>query len=93
MPPPLSDGLVDYSAMDRRRRCEQYSKDVAAYLQWMSEPKLDQRKQTGFKTVIFLAVFAGLLFVMKRRIWAGVKDSSGTAGASAMPLMDPKPRV
>ena len=92
MPPPLSDGLVDY-ADGSPKTVEQYSKDIAAYLQWMAEPKLDQRKQTGFKAVIFLAVFAGLLFVLKRRIWAGVKDSSGTAGAAAMPLMEPKPRV
>jgi ubiquinol-cytochrome c reductase cytochrome c1 subunit len=92
MPPPLSDGLVDYSD-GSPKTSQQYSKDVAAYLQWMAEPKLDQRKQTGFKAVIFLAVFAGLLFVLKHRIWAGVKDASGTAGAGSMPLMDPKPRA
>ena len=92
MPPPLSDGLVDYSD-GSPKTAQQYSEDVAAYLQWMAEPKLDQRKQTGFKAVIFLAIFAVLLFFIKRRIWAGVKDASGTAGAGAMPLMDPKPRI
>ena len=92
MPPPLSDGLVDYTD-GSPKTVAQYSKDIAAYLEWMSEPKLDQRKQVGFKAVIFLAVFAGLLYAVKRRIWAGVKDASGTAGASAMPLMDPKPRA
>ena len=92
MPPPLSDGLVDYSD-GSPKTVEQYSKDIAAYLQWMSEPTLDQRKQTGFKAVIFLAVFVGLLYILKRRIWAGVKDTSGTSGASTMPLMEPKPRV
>lgn len=92
MPPPLSDGLVDY-ADGSPKTAEQYSKDIAAYLQWMSEPKLDQRKQMGFKTVIFLAIFALLLFFIKKRIWAGVKDASGTAGAGGMPLMDPKPRT
>ncbi|RYC33984.1 cytochrome c1 [Lichenibacterium minor] len=92
MPPPLSDGLVDYSDGSPKTTA-QYSKDVAAYLQWMAEPKLDQRKQTGFKAVIFLAVFAGLLFVLKHRIWAGVKDASGTASAGSMPLTDPKPRA
>ena len=50
-------------------------------------------EQMGFKVVIFLAVFVGLLFLIKRRIWAGVKDASGTAGIGAMPLMDPKPRT
>ena len=92
MPPPLSDGLVDY-ADGSPKTVEQYSEDIAAYLMWMSEPKLDQRKQTGFKAVIFLAMFAGLLYAVKRRIWAGVKDASGTAGVGAMPRMEPKPRV
>ena len=92
MPPPLSDGLVDYTD-GSPKTAEQYSKDIAAYLEWMSEPTLDQRKQTGFKAVIFLAVFAFLLFQIKRRIWAGVKDTSGTGGASTAPLMEPKPRT
>ena len=92
MPPPLSDGLVAYTD-GSPQTIEQYSKDISAYLQWMSEPTLDQRKQTGFVAVIFLAVFVYLLFLIKRRVWAGVKDTSGTAGAGAMPLMEPKPRV
>lgn len=92
MPPPLSDGIVDYGD-GSPKTMQQYSRDVSAYLQWMSEPKLDQRKQTGFKAVIFLIIFSALLFLIKRRIWAGVKDASGTAGAGAMPLMDPKPRA
>ena len=92
MPPPLSDGLVDYTDGSPKTK-EQYAKDIAAYVQWMSERKVDQRKQTGFKTVIFLAVFAYLLFLIKRRIWAGVKDSSGTLGAATAPTMEPKPRV
>ena len=92
MPPPLSEGLVDYSD-GSPKSVEQYSRDVTAYLQWMAEPKLNQRKQTGFKAVIFLAIFSALLFVIKRRVWAGVKDTSGTAGAGSMPTMEPKPRV
>ena len=92
MPPPLSEGLVDYTD-GSPKTVEQYSRDVTAYLQWMAEPKLDQRKQTGFKAVIFLAIFSALLFMIKRRVWAGVKDTSGTAGAGTMPTMEPKPRV
>ena len=92
MPPPLSEGLVDYTD-GSAKTVEQYSRDVTAYLQWMAEPKLDQRKQAGFKAVIFLAIFSALLFMIKRRVWAGVKDTSGTAGAGSMPTMEPKPRV
>ena len=91
MPPPLSDGLVDY-ADGSPQTLEQYSKDIAAFLQWVAEPKLDERKETGFKVVIFLAIFAFLLWQVKRRVWAGVKDVSGTAGAGGAPTLTPKPR-
>ena len=48
----------------------QYAKDVSAYLTWMAEPTLDQRKKIGLRVMIFLAIFAVLLFLTKRRIWA-----------------------
>ncbi len=92
MPPPLSDGLVDYSD-DSPKTVDQYAKDVAAYLMWMAEPKLDQRKQLGFVSVVFLAVFAVLLWRVKKRIWAGLKDSGGAAGASLAPTTSPRPRA
>ena len=77
MPPPLSDGQVTYTD-GSPQTLEQYSHDVAAFLMWAAEPKLDQRKQTGLKAVVFLIVFAGLLYALKRRIWAGLHDTSGT---------------
>ncbi len=92
MPPPLSDGLVDYTD-GSPKTVDQYSKDIDAFLMWAAEPKLDQRKQTGFNAVVFLAVFATLLYFVKKRIWAGVKDSSGTEGASTAPATSPKPQV
>ncbi len=92
MPPPLSDGLVDYTD-GSPKTVAQYSKDIAAFLQWAAEPKLDQRKQTGFNAVVFLIVFAGLLYYMKRKIWAGVKDASGTEGTGLAPATGPRPRV
>ncbi|MEQ9329645.1 MAG: cytochrome c1 [Rhodospirillales bacterium] len=41
-------------------------------MNWASEPELEQRKQTGWKVIIFLLVFTILAYVTKRRIWADV---------------------
>jgi ubiquinol-cytochrome c reductase cytochrome c1 subunit len=71
MPPPLSNGQVDYPD-GAPATLQQYSKDVSAFLMWMAEPKLDQRKRTGFRVLVFLAIFAGLLYATKKRVWANV---------------------
>ena len=72
MPPPLvGDGQIEYTD-GTPATMHQYAKDVAAYLMWMSEPKLDQRKRTGFRAVIFLAILSALLYLTKRRVWANV---------------------
>ena len=71
MAKPLSDGQVEYSD-GSPQTVAQYSQDIAAFLMWTSEPKLEQRKQMGFRVVVFLALFAGLLYFVKRRIWARV---------------------
>ncbi len=77
MPKPLSDGQVDYTD-GSPKTVEQYSHDVAAFLMWVAEPKLTERKRTGLSVIVFLVVFAGLLYAVKRRIWAGLHDVSGT---------------
>jgi cytochrome c1 len=71
MPKPLSDGQVEY-ADGSPATLAQYSKDVAAFLMWAAEPKLEQRKAMGFRVMIFLIVFAALLYFVKKRIWARV---------------------
>jgi ubiquinol-cytochrome c reductase cytochrome c1 subunit len=71
MPPPLSDGQVTYSD-GAPATVEQYSQDVAAFLMWASEPHLEDRKKTGFRVVIFLLLFGGLMYATKKRVWADV---------------------
>ncbi|MCB8838389.1 cytochrome c1 [Aurantimonas sp. VKM B-3413] len=70
MPPPLSDGVVTYPD-GAPETIDQYSRDVSAFLMWAAEPHLVERKATGFVTMIFLIVFAGMLYVVKKRVWAG----------------------
>lgn len=72
MPPPLSDEIVSYED-ETPGTTEQYAKDVAQFLMWAAEPKLEIRKQTGVKVILFLLVFAGLMYAVKREIWRNVK--------------------
>lgn len=69
MPRPLSDGQVEYTD-GSPQTVDQYAKDVAAFLMWAAEPKLEQRKAMGLRVMVFLIVFATLLYFVKKRIWA-----------------------
>ena len=52
---------------------QQYAKDVSARLMWAAEPHMEQRKEIAFRALVFLLVFAGLLYYTKRKIWANVE--------------------
>ena len=71
MPPPLQNGQVTYDD-GSSETVDQYSKDVAAFIAWASDPKQVQRKQSGLGVLIFLFLFAGVTYVSYRRIWKGV---------------------
>ncbi len=72
MPPPLQDGQVAYDD-GSPQTLEQYSKDIGAFLMWVAEPHLVARKRVGFQVVIFLFVFAGLLYLVKKKVWYEVE--------------------
>ncbi len=72
MPPPLHAGQVQYTD-GTPETLDQYGRDVAAFLMWASEPKLDERKRLGFQVMIFLIVFTGLLYFTKKKIWHDVE--------------------
>ena len=69
MPPPIGEDQVEYSD-GSPQTVDQYSRDVSAFMMWAAEPHLAERKATGFVVMIFLIVFAGLLFAVKRRVWS-----------------------
>lgn len=77
MAPPLSDGLVTYTpgpdGTTVPETVEQYSHDVSAFMMWMAEPGLDARKEAGFRVILFLLLFAGLMWAVKRKIWSNVE--------------------
>lgn len=69
MPPPLSDGLIKYTD-GTKGSLDNYARDVSAFLMWAAEPKLEQRHKTGARVLIFLAVFAAIMYLAKRTVWA-----------------------
>ncbi len=73
MAPPLDDGSVTYDD-GAPETLDQYSKDVSAFMMWAAEPFLVTRKSMGFKVMIYLLIFSLLLYLTKKKIFAGIKD-------------------
>ncbi|MDX5595373.1 cytochrome c1 [Pseudovibrio sp. SPO723] len=71
MAPPLSDEIVEYTD-GTPMTVDQYARDVSAFLMWTAEPKLEERKQLGLGVMMFLILFASLLYFTKRKIWKDV---------------------
>ncbi|MBL8668452.1 MAG: cytochrome c1 [Rhodospirillales bacterium] len=71
MAPPLSDGRVEY-ADGTEATLDQQAKDVTAFLTWVSEPTLEERRRLGISVILFLIVLTGLLYALKRQIWSDV---------------------
>ena len=69
MPPPLTDDQVTYDD-GTPATVDQMARDVSAFLAWTAEPKMEERKQTGFMVLIYLGILALLLYLVKKRIWA-----------------------
>jgi cytochrome c1 len=71
MPPPLTDAAVTY-ADGTPNNLRQEASDIATFLTWAAEPEMEQRKQLGVKVMLFLLVLTGLLYGVKRLVWADV---------------------
>jgi ubiquinol-cytochrome c reductase cytochrome c1 subunit len=72
MAPPLTAGQVKYDDRpdDYQTTVEEMAADVAAFLAWTAEPKMEARKEMGFMVMVYLAVLTVLLYLVKKRIWA-----------------------
>lgn len=73
MPSPLTENAVTY-ADGTHATVEQEARDVAQFLTWASEPKMEDRKQMGLKVILFLIAFAGIMYGVKRKIWSKLHD-------------------
>lgn len=72
MPPPLSENIVTYQD-GTPATVDQMARDVITYLQWAAEPEMEQRKQMGITTLLFLFVMTGFLYVAKKRVWKNIE--------------------
>src|SRR5690606_6930963 len=69
MPPPLSEGAIEYQD-DTPATVEQMARDVVAFLSWAGDPKHDDRKRMGLLVMLYLLITAVLLYFAKTRIWS-----------------------
>lgn len=71
-PPLVSEGQVSY-ADGTVATIQQMAEDVTTFLAWASEPEMEERKQSGFSTLLFLFFMTGLFYFTMRRIWRDVQ--------------------
>jgi ubiquinol-cytochrome c reductase cytochrome c1 subunit len=72
MPPPLTtDGQVTYAADNPPSTRDQMAKDIAAFLTWTAEPRLENRRAAGMATLIFLILATGLAYFAYQNVWHG----------------------
>ncbi|WP_417242062.1 cytochrome c1 [Celeribacter sp.] len=69
MAPPLYGDDVEY-ADGHSTELHHEAEDVAAFLMWAAEPKLEARKHTGFLAVVFLTLLTSLLYLTNKKLWA-----------------------
>ncbi len=72
MAPPLSDETVEYTD-GTKPTLDQHARDISAFLMWAAEPHLNARKSLGLKVLIYLLIFSGMMYAVKRAIWRDVK--------------------
>ncbi|MEA2998985.1 MAG: ubiquinol-cytochrome c reductase cytochrome c1 subunit [Sphingomonadales bacterium] len=71
MPPPLkTEGQVEY-ADGTRPTVDQMAQDVAAFLTWTAEPRLENRHRAGLASLIYLILATFLAYLAYQNIWHG----------------------
>ena len=71
MPFQLTPDRVPYDD-GTKATTEQEAKDVVAFLVWAAEPHQMERKQMGFAVLIYLLIFAGVVYASYRKVWRKV---------------------
>jgi len=69
MPQPLTNGQVTFDD-GSPATVEQYSKDIATFLMWAAEPRMEARKQLGLLVFVVLIIFTVLMYFTKKKVWA-----------------------
>ena len=69
MAPPLFEDAVEYGDGTLATE-EQMATDLTTFLAWAAEPEMEERKSMGIGVMLFLLVFTGVLYAVKRKVWA-----------------------
>jgi ubiquinol-cytochrome c reductase cytochrome c1 subunit len=69
MKAPLIDNLVEYDD-GTEATVEQMAKDVTQFLAWASDPHMNERKNLGWRVVVFLVLLTIMFIALKREVWA-----------------------
>lgn len=72
MGPQLTDGRVEYTD-GTEATISQMAYDVAQFLAWAGDPKMQARKEVGIATMVYLGILAILLWFSYKRIWRKVE--------------------
>ena len=73
MPPPLAaDDQITYVDGTKATK-DQMARDVATFLTWTAEPKLENRKETGVAAIALLLIMTGLGYLSYRKVWSDIK--------------------
>ena len=78
MAPPLFEDSVEY-ADGTPATTEQMAQDVATFMYWAAEPKMEDRKQMGLKVIIFMSILTIMLYFVNKSVWRKVKKGGDLA--------------
>ena len=70
--PIVAEGQVTYSD-GTKPTVDQMAKDIAAFLTWTAEPKLENRRSAGLAAIVFLLIATGLAYAAYQNIWRDKK--------------------
>lgn len=65
-------GVSEAKGAAQRTELRNKVADVVAFLDWTADPHAEERHRLGYYTIAFLLVWTGLLYWLKREIWAGL---------------------
>jgi ubiquinol-cytochrome c reductase cytochrome c1 subunit len=71
MPPQITPDRVTFDDGTKSTIAQQ-AKDVATFLAWTAEPLQEERKKTGWAVMLYLLLFAGIMYASYRKIWKNV---------------------
>ncbi len=64
--------ILGWSSADAAQRAvlETQANEATAFLVWAADPRAAERKRLGYYTIAYLVLLTGLLYLIKRKVWA-----------------------